>query len=183
MLLAPFLLLLLRASSTPIIISDALRARVFSGVGGISGGGATSRLIEDYPAAARASIYDALFTQQGAAAFQAVKVEIPADADTTCGAEVAHRHDAADGGSCTRGYEGAFLAEAKLYDGGHLLAPQRDGQRAHHGRDRARWIRGMERQLCSVCDGRGRNARCRVFPRWRRVARGRARRGGGRARV
>ena len=114
MLLAPLLLLLLllRASSAPIIISDALRARVFSGVGGISGGGATSRLIEDYPAPARASIYDALFTQQGAAAFQAVKVEIPADADTTCGSEVAHRHDAADGGSCTRGYEGAFLAEA-----------------------------------------------------------------------
>lgn len=41
-----------------------------------------------------------------------MKVEIPADADTTCGSEVAHRHDAADGGSCTRGYEGWFLSEA-----------------------------------------------------------------------
>ena len=58
------------------------------------------------------AIYDALFSPQAAAAFQNVKVEVPADADTTCGSEVAHRHDAADGGSCTRGYEGIFLAEA-----------------------------------------------------------------------
>jgi hypothetical protein len=96
----------------PIVLSDSQRARVFDGVGGISGGGATSRLVEDYPSTKAAAIYDALFTQQAVAAFQNVKVEVPADADTTCGSEVAHRHDAGDGGSCTRGYEGAFLAEA-----------------------------------------------------------------------
>jgi hypothetical protein len=100
------------SAAAPIPLSDAQRARIFDGVGGISGGGATSRLIEDYPAPKVSAIYDALFSPQIAAAFQNVKVEIPADADTTCGSEVAHRHDAADGGSCTRGYEGIFLAEA-----------------------------------------------------------------------
>jgi len=100
------------AAAAPLVLSDALRARSFAGVGGISGGGATSRLLEDYPEPARRALYDALFSPQQAAAFQVVKVEIPADADTTNGAEVAHRHDAADGGSCTRGYEGAFLREA-----------------------------------------------------------------------
>lgn len=98
--------------ATPILLTDASRARVFAGVGGISGGGATSRLLEDYPEPKRAALYDALFSPQTAASFSVVKVEIPADADTTCGSEVAHRHDAADGGSCTRGYEGAFLREA-----------------------------------------------------------------------
>ncbi len=85
---------------------------MFDGVGAISGGGATSRLIEDYPSPKVGAIYDALFSPHAAAAFQIVKVEVPADADTTCGSEVAHRHDAGDGGSCTRGYEGTFLAEA-----------------------------------------------------------------------
>ena len=99
-------------ASPPIVLSDAQRSRVFDGIGGISGGGATSRLIEDYPTTKVQALYDALFTPQAAAALQVVKVEIPADADTTCGSEQAHRHDAGDGGSCTRGYEGAFLAEA-----------------------------------------------------------------------
>jgi hypothetical protein len=100
------------AAPPAILLSTAQRARAFDGVGGISGGGATSRLIEDYPEPQRTALYDALFAPQSGAAFQVVKVEIPADADTTCGSEVAHRHDAGDGGSCTRGYEGTFLREA-----------------------------------------------------------------------
>ena len=105
----PFLL----PSPPPVLVlSDAQRGRVFEGVGGISGGGATSRLLEDYPDAKVSALYDALFSPQAAAAFQVVKVEIPADSDTTCGSEQAHRHDKADGGSCTRGYEGSFLAAA-----------------------------------------------------------------------
>jgi Glycosyl hydrolase family 59 len=94
------------------VISDADRGRIFGGVGAISGGGATSRLLFDYPEATRSVLLDLLFKPQYGAAFQNVKVEIPGDADTTCGAEQAHRHDAADGGSCTRGYEGWFLSEA-----------------------------------------------------------------------
>jgi hypothetical protein len=81
---------------------------------GISGGGATSRLLMDYAEPTYSALFDLLFTPQIGAAFQNVKVEIPADADTTCGSEVAHRHDAADSGSCTRGYEGTFLAAASV---------------------------------------------------------------------
>ena len=99
-------------AAAPIVLSDADSARVFDGVGGISGGGATSRLLMDYPEPTYTALFDLLFAPQIGAAFQNVKVEIPADADTTCGSEVAHRHDAADGGSCTRGYEGAFMAAA-----------------------------------------------------------------------
>ena len=100
------------AMRSPYVINDALAARRFEGVGGISGGGATSRLLFDYPEPQLTSLLDLLFSPQVGAAFQTAKVEIPADADTTCGSEVAHRHDAADGGSCTRGYEGSFLAAA-----------------------------------------------------------------------
>jgi hypothetical protein len=100
------------AARAAIVLSPADRARVFEGVGGISGGGATSRLLFDYPEPQRTALLDALFSPQQGAAFQTAKVEIPADADTTCGSEVAHRHDADDGGSCTRGYEGTFLASA-----------------------------------------------------------------------
>ena len=96
----------------PITLSERNRVRVFDGVGGISGGGATSRALFDYPEPARSALLDLLFTPQHGAALQYAKVEVPADADTTCGSEVAHRHDAADGGACTRGYEGWFLAAA-----------------------------------------------------------------------
>ena len=100
------------AGAGAVELSDAFAAQRFGGVGGISGGGATSRALFDYPEAARAVLLDLLFAPQVGAALTHAKVEIPADADTTCGSEVAHRHDADDGGSCSRGYEGWFLAEA-----------------------------------------------------------------------
>ena len=98
------------AGAGAVELSDAFAAQRFGGVGGISGGGATSRALFDYPEAARAVLLDLLFAPQVGAALTHAKVEIPADADTTCGSEVAHRHDADDGGSCSRGYEGCFLA-------------------------------------------------------------------------
>ena len=101
------------AAPTPIVLSDALAARPFYGVGAISGGGATSRLLYDYPEPQRSSLLDLLFSPQVGAAFQHQKAEVPGDADTTCGSEPSHRHDAADGGSFTRGYEGWLLAAAK----------------------------------------------------------------------
>jgi hypothetical protein len=100
------------AAAIPIILDDASKAVKFGGVGGISGGGATSRLFFDYPEPSRSKLLDLLWKPQYGAAMQHSKVEIPADADTTCGSEVAHRHDAADGGACNRGYEGWFLSEA-----------------------------------------------------------------------
>ena len=80
--------------------------------------GATSRTFFDYPEPQRSALLDLLWAPQYGAALQQAKVEIPADADTTCGSEVAHRHDADDGGSCTRGYEGWYLTEAQKRGGG-----------------------------------------------------------------
>ena len=104
--------LLAEAAAATAALSDAYAAQPFAGVGGISGGGATSRSLFDYPDAARDAILDLLFAPQRGAALSHAKVEIPGDADTTCGSEVAHRHDAEDGGACTRGYEGWFLKSA-----------------------------------------------------------------------
>ena len=102
------------ARAQPLALSDAFAAQPFGGVGGISGGGATSRTLFDYPDKARSALMDLLFSPQLGASFGQAKVEIPGDADTTCGSEVAHRHDAGDGGSCSRGYEGWFLSQATL---------------------------------------------------------------------
>lgn len=91
--------------AAPIILTDADAAVPFYGVGGISGGGATSRLLFDYPETTRSHIMDLLFAPQFGAALQQSKVEVGGDSDTTNGAEPSHRHDVADGGSYTRGYE------------------------------------------------------------------------------
>lgn len=78
-------LLLLSAAATAFVLSDADRAVKFGGVGAISGGGATSRLLFDYPEPTRSAILDMLWKPQHGAALQHVKVEIPADAgNLTC---------------------------------------------------------------------------------------------------
>ena len=48
----------------------------FDGLGAISGGGATSRLLVDYPAVQRAQILDYLFKPSFGASLQMLKVEI-----------------------------------------------------------------------------------------------------------
>ncbi len=48
---------------------------VFDGVGAISGGGATSRVLPDSDAATRAQVLDFLFTPSFGAAFHIFKVE------------------------------------------------------------------------------------------------------------
>ena len=104
---------IIHTSTQPIVISDTNIARPFYGIGAISGGGATSRTLFDYPEPHRSQILDLLFTPGVGAALQAQKVEIAADADTTCGSEVTHIHDIADGGSYHRGYEWWILTESK----------------------------------------------------------------------
>ena len=50
--------------------------RAFDGLGAISGGGATSRLLVDYPAAQQEQILDYLFKPNFGASLQILKVEI-----------------------------------------------------------------------------------------------------------
>uniref|UniRef100_A0A6Q2YLF7 Galactocerebrosidase n=1 Tax=Esox lucius TaxID=8010 RepID=A0A6Q2YLF7_ESOLU len=57
--------------------------RVFDGIGGLSGGGATSRLLVDYAEPYRSQILDYLFKPQFGASLHILKVEIGGDAQTT----------------------------------------------------------------------------------------------------
>jgi galactosylceramidase len=66
--------------------------RALDGVGGLSGGGATSVLLPFYPEPARSDVLDYLFKPNFGAALQILKVEIGGDAQSTDGAEASHMH-------------------------------------------------------------------------------------------
>lgn len=103
-----------RLLATPISITvdpAQQQGRVFDGLGAISGG-ATTRLLVDYPVESRDEILDYLFKPQFGAALQILKVEIGGDTNSTCGAEASHMH-ARGVGSFDEGYEWWLMAEAK----------------------------------------------------------------------
>ena len=87
-------------------------ARAFHGIGGLSGGGATSVLLRDYPEPQRTQILDYLFKPNFGASLQIFKMEIGGDAQSTDGSESSHQHDpwTID---YKRGYEWWLLEEAK----------------------------------------------------------------------
>lgn len=87
--------------------------RPFLGIGAISGGGATSRLLLDYVEPARSQVLDYLFKPQFGASLQILKVEIGGSCDSTNGAEAPHRYTASEEPDFTRGYEWWLLVEAK----------------------------------------------------------------------
>ena len=108
-------------------LSDARGpARVFDGIGGLSGGGAVSRLLPSYDAETRGAIMDLLFLPQFAASLQVLKVEIGSECQATDGAEASHRRASPDtpGGfsdSFERGYEWLVMKEAKRRNPGIKL--------------------------------------------------------------
>ena len=116
-----FLLLLLpprvftaAAQASPFKIDTAgAGARPFDGVGGLSGGGATSKLLPTYPAKQRGEILDALFLPNHLASLSLLKIEIGGDTDSTEGSESSHMHSEEDL-DCARGYEFCLAAQAKL---------------------------------------------------------------------
>ena len=72
-------------------ISDASGlGRKFDGIGGLSGGGATSRLLVNYQEPYRSQILDFLFKPQFGASLHILKVEIGGDAQSTEGTEHSH---------------------------------------------------------------------------------------------
>ena len=85
---------------------------MFEGIGGLSGGGATSRLLPDYIEPYRSDILDYLFSPGVGASLHILKVEIGGDAESTEGTEASHMH-AADDENYHRGYEWWLMAEAK----------------------------------------------------------------------
>eukprot|EP01079_Euglenida_sp_SAG-EU17-18_P004180 gene4180-103_t len=95
----------------PMDVAGGLGPR-FDGVGGLSGGGATSELLVSYPEPQRSEVLDYLFKPGAGAALHMLKVEIGGDAQSTDGSESSHMHDAGDL-SCARGYEFWLMKEAK----------------------------------------------------------------------
>ena len=86
--------------------------RSFDGIGGLSGGGSTSKLLVSYPPNLRSEILDYLFKPNFGASLQIIKVEIGGDAQSTDGTESSHMHEPWDE-NYHRGYEWWLLTEAK----------------------------------------------------------------------
>jgi galactosylceramidase len=84
----------------------------FDGIGAVSGGGATSVLLKDYPEPQRSQILDLLFKPNFGASMSALLVEVPGDGNATQGAEPSHMH-ARDDLNYSRGYEWWLMREAK----------------------------------------------------------------------
>jgi len=84
----------------------------FDGIGGLSGGGATSRLLPDYIEPYRSHVLDYLFLPAFGASLHILKVEIGGDAQSTEGTEASHMHIASEE-NYERGYEWWLMKEAK----------------------------------------------------------------------
>ncbi|NXF37154.1 GALC Galactocerebrosidase, partial [Nyctibius bracteatus] len=86
--------------------------RQFDGIGAISGGGATSRLLVNYQEPYRSQILDYLFKPNFGASLHILKVEIGGDGQSTDGTEPSHMHYENDE-NYFRGYEWWLMKEAK----------------------------------------------------------------------
>jgi hypothetical protein len=84
----------------------------WQGVGAISGGGATSKLLLDYEPSVASDVLDFLFKPSFGASLDLLKVEIGGDADATEGAEPSHMHWKGDA-NYQRGYEWIMMKEAR----------------------------------------------------------------------
>jgi galactosylceramidase len=84
----------------------------FDGIGAVSGGGATSVLLKDYPEVQRNQILDLLFKPKFGASMNALLVEVPGDGNSTQGSEPSHMHSR-DDLNYHRGYEWWVMSEAK----------------------------------------------------------------------
>ncbi|MGC0318422.1 RICIN domain-containing protein [Kitasatospora acidiphila] len=100
------------APSQAITIDGTSTGRTFDGLGAISGGGATSRLLVDYPEPQRSQILDYLFKPGYGASLQMLKVEIGGDANSSDGPEPSHMRTSTEV-NCDRGYEWWLMAQAK----------------------------------------------------------------------
>ncbi|XP_056666561.1 galactocerebrosidase isoform X2 [Monodelphis domestica] len=96
-----------------ILDDSAGHGRVFDGIGAISSGGATSRLLLNYREPYRSEILDYLFKPNFGASLHILKVEVGGDGQTTDGTEPSHMHFKQEGADYRRGYEWWLMKEAK----------------------------------------------------------------------
>lgn len=95
-----------------ITIDGEAGGKRFEGIGAVSGGGATSVLLKDYPAPQRNQILDLLFKPDFGASLSTLLVEVPGDGNSTQGSEPSHMHSREDE-NYSRGYEWWLMSEAK----------------------------------------------------------------------
>jgi len=124
----------------------------FDGIGAVSGGGATSVLLKDYPEPQRSQILDLLFKPKFGASMSALYVEIPGDG-TTQGTEPSHSHSRNDE-NYYRGYEWWIMSEAKKrspaisLDGAAWSCPGWIGNGRFWSQDMCdyyvKWIKGLK---------------------------------------
>ncbi|XP_052772475.1 galactocerebrosidase-like isoform X2 [Mya arenaria] len=94
------------------VVLERAESRRYDGIGGLSGGGATSKLLVNYPQQQRDQILDYLFKPGFGASLSILKVEIGGDAQSTDGTEASHMHYPWDE-NYQRGYEWWLMTEAK----------------------------------------------------------------------
>ena len=94
------------------MLDGAGPGRVFDGIGATSGGGASSRLLVNYPEPQRSQILDYLFKPNYGASLQLLKVEVGSDGNAGMGSEPSHMR-APGKADYTRGYEWWLMREAK----------------------------------------------------------------------
>jgi galactosylceramidase len=95
-----------------VTISGTDSGRVFDGVGAVSGGGATSCLLKDYPEPYRTQILDYLFKPKFGASMNTLFFQIGGDDNATQGSEPTHMRTRTDT-NFQRGYEWWLIHEAK----------------------------------------------------------------------
>ncbi|XP_068802833.1 galactocerebrosidase isoform X1 [Struthio camelus] len=102
----------LRSSAAYVLDDSRGLGRRFDGIGAVSGGGATSRLLVNYQEPYRSQILDYLFKPNFGASLHILKVEIGGDGQSTDGTEPSHMHYENDE-NYFRGYEWWLMKEAK----------------------------------------------------------------------
>jgi galactosylceramidase len=100
-----------RADQT-VVIDGTAGGKQFDGIGAVSGGGATSVLLKDYPQKQRDQVLDLLFKPKFGASISALYVEVGGDGNSTQGTEDSHMHSRTDE-NYSRGYEWWLMTEAK----------------------------------------------------------------------
>jgi galactosylceramidase len=101
-------------------IDGSAGGRRFDGIGAVSGGGATSVLLKDYPEPQRNQILDLLFKPNFGASISALLVEVPGDGNSTQGSEPSHMHSLNDE-NYSRGYEWWLMSEYRKRNPSILL--------------------------------------------------------------
>jgi galactosylceramidase len=146
-------LLVATGEGQTITLDGAAGGKRFDGIGAVSGGGATSVLLKDYPEPQRSQILDLLFKPDCGASISALLVEVPGDGNSTQGSEPSHMHSR-DDENCMRGYEWWLMSEARKRNPSMTLdanawgCPRWVGDNNFWSQDMCdyyvRWIKGLK---------------------------------------